>query len=178
MRMMHRISEAELPLCLAFNRISHRWLVNRLFAAVSRLGNGVFWYVLMGVLPLLYGMPGARASLHMALVGLLCLPLYKGLKQVTLRDRPYTRDTAILQNVPPLDRFSFPSGHTMHAVAFTLVLMAYLPAWGWAVAPFTLLVALSRLVLGLHYPSDVLVGAGIGAAVALGSLALAGTGMA
>lgn len=174
MRMMQRMSDAELPLCLAFNRISRRWLVHRLFAAVSRLGNGVFWYVLMAVLPVLYGPLGVRASLHMALVGLLCLPLYKWLKQATLRDRPYTRDAAILQNVPPLDRFSFPSGHTMHAVAFTLILAAYLPVWGWTVAPFTLLVALSRLVLGLHYPSDVLAGAGIGAGVALVSLALAG----
>lgn len=71
----------------------------------------------------------------------------------------------------PLDRFSFPSGHTLHAVVFSLVATAYYPALGWLVWPFTALVALSRLVLGLHYVSDVLVGALLGASIALAGLA-------
>jgi len=51
------------------------------------------------------------------------------------------------------NRYSFPSGHTLHAIA-------------WMVMPFTFLVALSRVVLGLHYPSDVLAGALIGFSLA------------
>lgn len=172
MRMMQRMTEAELPLCLAFNRANHQWLTHRTFAAVSRLGNGVFWYVLMLALPVIHGLWALQVSLHMALVGLLCLPIYKLLKRTTVRDRPYTQNRDILQNVPALDRFSFPSGHTMHAVAFTIILVAYLPAWAWLVIPFTVMIALSRLVLGLHYPSDVLAGAGIGAGVAFASLML------
>ena len=65
-----------------------------------------------------------------------------------------------------LDLYSFPSGHTMHAVGFTAVLLAYYPTIGILIAPFALLVASSRLVLGLHYPSDVIVGALIGGSVA------------
>jgi undecaprenyl-diphosphatase len=62
----------------------------------------------------------------------------------------------------PLDRFSFPSGHTLHAVVFTTVLGFYFPSLMLAVLPFTFLVAVSRVILGLHYPSDVIVGAVIG----------------
>lgn len=51
-------------------------------------------------------------------------------------------------------------------MAFTLVLASYLPLLAWLVLPFTLLVALSRPILGLHYPSDVLAGAIIGASIA------------
>ena len=58
--------------------------------------------------------------------------------------------------VPSLDEFSFPSGHTLHSVACSVVLTAYYPMLGWVASPFTLLVASSRIVLGLHYPSDVL----------------------
>jgi undecaprenyl-diphosphatase len=74
--------------------------------------------------------------------------------------------------VAPLDKFSFPSGHTLHAVAFTTLAWHYHPLLGMALMPFTCVVALSRIVLGLHYPSDVLAGALIGFGGSLTSLAL------
>jgi undecaprenyl-diphosphatase len=72
--------------------------------------------------------------------------------------------------VAPLDEFSFPSGHTLHAVAFSLVAMAHYPVLAWALVPFTASVAVSRVVLGLHYPSDVLAATAIGSALAALSL--------
>jgi undecaprenyl-diphosphatase len=69
--------------------------------------------------------------------------------------------------------YSFPSGHTLHAVAFTLVALAYWPWLAPLLVPFTLLTAASRVALGLHYPSDVLAGASLGAGIAAASLAIA-----
>ena len=66
-----------------------------------------------------------------------------------------------------LDEFSFPSGHTLHSVAFSVILTAYYPRFAIFVWPFTALLAISRVVLGLHYPSDVVVGALIGGVTAV-----------
>ena len=55
--------------------------------------------------------------------------------------------------VAPLDRFSFPSGHTLYAVCFTILAVSMVPALAWVLWPFTIMVALSRLVLGLHFIS-------------------------
>ncbi|MCA1979863.1 MAG: phosphatase PAP2 family protein [Thiobacillus sp.] len=141
-----------------------------LFRTASRLGDGVFWYVLMGAL-LVWAGPGAPfAVAHMAAAGAIGTLAYKWLKGATERPRPYQACPAICCLTAPLDRFSFPSGHTLHAVVFSVVVTAYYPALGWLVWPFTLLVALSRLVLGLHYPSDVAVGALLGAAIAVVTL--------
>jgi undecaprenyl-diphosphatase len=76
----------------------------------------------------------------------------------------------VIAHVPPLDEFSFPSGHTLQAVGFTVVALAWYPLLAPLLLSFTALVATSRVVLGLHYPSDVLAAIGIGSA--LGSLAL------
>ena len=69
-------------------------------------------------------------------------------------------------HVKPLDEFSFPSGHTFHALSFTIIACSYIPELCWVLIPFAILVALSRIILGLHYPSDVLAGAILGTLMA------------
>lgn len=165
-----RIALHDAGWCLRANRVCARRGSLRYFAAVSRLGDGVFWYALMAALVLVDGWSGLRASLHLALTGLVALTLYKLLKHWTKRPRPFASDVRIRAWVAPLDEFSFPSGHTLHAVAFSLVAMAHYPLLAIALVPFTASVALSRVVLGLHYPSDVLAATAIGVALASASL--------
>lgn len=163
---LHRMHAFDASLCVLLNRTSrHRW-VRLAFQLVSRLGDGVFWYTVMLGIVLADPVNGWFPALHMALAGLFGTLIYKWLKGKTLRPRPYEVHQAILVAGAPLDQFSFPSGHTLHAVVFCSVGLVYFPILVWLLLPFTLLVALSRLVLGLHYPSDVLAGAAIGALIA------------
>ena len=106
------------------------------------------------------------AVMHMIVAGLISTLLYKWLKRKTSRPRPYQIHCDIVCSATPLDQFSFPSGHTLHAVAFSMVAIAYYPALIVLLLPFCLLVAASRVILGLHYPSDVLAGALVGMLIA------------
>lgn len=160
----------DLAICRVIYRCGYRPLGLSSFRLISRLGDGVFWYLIMAALPVVYGQQGLMACLHMGLTGLACTIIYKSLKRRTVRGRPFTRHSDIQCRMPPLDYFSFPSGHTLHACAFTVLLFEWAPLWGWLVLPFTLLVALSRMILGLHYPSDVIAGALIGTGLAVTSL--------
>lgn len=169
---LRRVTEWEMPVCLLLNRASHHRGIRRFFGLVSRMGNGVVWYSLAAGLLLLAPKAHLRALLQMALTGACCLSIYKLLKLRTTRLRPFEVNEEISLSVAPLDRYSFPSGHTMHAVCFTVVIASHYPHLAWVLAPFTTLVMLSRLVLGLHYPTDVLAGAGIGTAAALLALQL------
>jgi len=99
-------------------------------------------------------------------VGAVNLLLYLIIKRWIRRPRPYRSCPGIRACGRSLDEYSFPSGHTMHSVAFSLILSTYYPALGYIVWPFTALVGVSRVVLGLHYPSDVVVGALVGGIMA------------
>src|SRR5690606_17209766 len=134
---------------------------------------GIAWYLLMAGMVLADGVDGLRASAHMAATGAVALLLYKALKHWTRRPRPFAADVRIRAWIAPLDEFSFPSGHTLHAVSFTIVALAHYPALAWLLLPFTSLIALSRVVLGLHWPSDVLAATAIGGLLGGGTLWLA-----
>jgi undecaprenyl-diphosphatase len=172
--LFQRLDQFELDVCLMLNRTCHQQTLRRFFAIISRLGNGVFWYTLMLLLPLVAGPSAAWISLHMGLVGLAGLMVYKLLKKRLVRERPFFTHPDILLGTAPLDKFSFPSGHTLHAVGFTLVACSHYPSLAVILVPFTILIAMSRIVLGLHYPSDVLAGAALGAGIATLSFALLG----
>ena len=135
---------------------------------ISKLGDGLFWYVLIAGLALLCGTNGRDVAAQMSLTALLNLPLYFWLKHSIGRPRPFVACPDIRACVRALDKFSFPSGHTLHAVAFAVVFSWHFPLVGAALVPLVLLIALSRVALGLHYPSDVAAGALIGASVGLG----------
>jgi undecaprenyl-diphosphatase len=170
------LSRWERPACVRANRANRSPLAGTVFAVASRLGDGACWYLLMVLLPMVYGLgaQGLGLSLAMAACGLAGTGIYKLIKGSTRRPRPCADADGLVLTVPPLDVFSFPSGHTLHAVAFTTLVCWQHPVLLWVLAPFTGLVAASRVVLGLHYPSDVAAGAALGAVLALATIALAG----
>jgi undecaprenyl-diphosphatase len=170
--LFHRADRFEQRLCLFANSAAQRRAIRALFRTVSRLGDGVFWYLLMALMPLLRPDRGLLVPAQMLLTGGIGLALYKLLKKKLVRERPFIGLIGIECVMPPLDRYSFPSGHTLHAVLFTVLAVSQVPALAGLLVPFAILVAMSRVVLGLHYPSDVLVGALLGASLAVGSNAL------
>jgi undecaprenyl-diphosphatase len=161
-----RLQSLEVALCRRATRAQQRsgWL--RLFRAASRLGDGVAWYALALLLPLLYGLAALPTVARMTLVGVGATLAAQGLKRATARPRPFQVHAGIVAGARALDRYSFPSGHTLHAVAFSVVVIPDFPPLAWALLPFTLLVAASRVALGLHYPTDVAAGALVGALLA------------
>jgi undecaprenyl-diphosphatase len=171
---IRRFDAAELSLCLLLNRGCTSRPVREFFGVVSRLGDGVFWYTLILALPFLYGEAGRLPALQMAVTGLLGVGLYKALKHTLVRERPFIHCDRIWLGTAPLDRYSFPSGHTLHAVSFTTMCTSYFPEAGVVLVPFALLIAASRVILGLHYPTDVLAGAALGFGLASASLQVVG----
>lgn len=155
---------------LWLTRLQHQPEMQSLSRWISRSGDGPL-YVLLGLLiyftqPITY--------LDFIKVGLLAflieLPCFMLLKELIRRDRPFVRIPGCRSVIKPSDKFSMPSGHT--AAAFLMaglvgyfyteyIILVYL----WAMA-----IGTSRVILGVHYPSDILGGATLGTGAFLLSL--------
>ncbi|WP_308430109.1 phosphatase PAP2 family protein [Salinicola rhizosphaerae] len=159
--MSHRLASA-----------AHHLPTQRLFRCVSRLGDWPAWVGLSLLQPLFHGARGWLIAIVWGLTASVAAILYRLLKTRLCRERPYITFSTIRCSMPPVDRYSFPSGHTLHAVMFTLLTAAMTPVLLIIVFPLACLIAASRVILGLHYLSDVVVGALIGALLAWTSLAL------
>lgn len=161
-----KMLDLDLKGCVYLNHLSQSQRIALFFKTISRLGDGPFWYVMLLSVWTMQGLAYGLNILYLVVMGSIGTLIYKFLKNKTTRPRPYQVHQVIVLGERPLDHFSFPSGHTLHAVMVTITLGYIQPFLLILMLPFTILVALSRMVLGLHYPSDVIVGAIIGASVA------------
>jgi len=146
-----------------------RWIRYWMLAA-TRMGDGWLWYSMAGLL-LLFG--GAQRFAAVGAAGsaaLLGVGVFKLLKKISQRPRPCQIEPHCWSTVSPPDKFSFPSGHTMTAFAIALVLSYFyrgveIPLYFMAGS-----IAVSRVVLGMHFVSDVLAGAILGVGLGCASL--------
>lgn len=170
--LLDHFDDFERATCLRINALSRHSPVRAFFGGVSRLGDYPAW-VILGLACMAYPTVDAGRLLGQAtLTAIAGVLVYKLLKERLVRERPYIRYGEIVCGTAPLDRYSFPSGHTLHAVSFAILYGSVAPELLWILVPFAVLIAMSRVVLGLHYPSDVLAGAAIGALLALSSLGI------
>ena len=167
MLLIDYFDDLERDVCRKINGLSRAPVAREFFSAISKLGDYPA-YVILGLVCAADARTDAPILLLQAVItGAVGVAFYKLLKERLVRERPFIRHGDIVCGTAPLDRYSFPSGHTLHAVSFTILFGSALPELFWILVPFALLVGASRVILGLHYPSDVAVGAVLGAGLAL-----------
>jgi membrane-associated phospholipid phosphatase len=143
--------------------------LDRTLVAITRAANySRLWLLLAGVLVLFGGRGGRRAARR----GLIAIAIGAAVangpaKLFVRRRRPFSPSHPTLIRTPRST--SFPSGHTAAAFAFATAASAELPVMAPALLPLAGAVAYSRVHTGVHYPSDVVAGMGIG----IGSAVLA-----
>ncbi len=148
-----------------------RWLRYWMIAA-TKLGDGWVWYS-VGIALLLFGGEyrfiafAASAAAEAATIVLVRL-----LKKASKRKRPCQLEAHCWANVLPPDQFSFPSGHAMSAFAIAVPLCVFYPEMGAALIALSVSIAISRVILGMHFVSDVVVGSVLGAGLGYGSYLL------
>lgn len=137
----------------------------------TRMGDGHLWVVL-GMLFWFLHADGVRMLQVLLLAYALERTLYTLGKAAFSRPRPFAVLPDVDFLVPPPDEFSFPSGHTAAAFVMVTVAGTMMPVVLLVLLPLGLLIGTSRVYLGVHYPSDVLAGAVLGAGSGWAALAL------
>jgi undecaprenyl-diphosphatase len=144
----------------------HRWFAPRWIRLwmvyATRGGDGWLWYALGLLLVLLGGDTGRLAAAQSAVATASGVVLFLWMKRKAGRRRPCALEPHCWSTLLPPDQFSFPSGHTITAFAVCMTLIAHYPEAQAALLFCALSIAASRILLGMHFLSDVLAGAVIG----------------
>ena len=130
--------------------------------AATRAGDGWLWCVL-GLVVALYGGPQRLHALVAAILAAAAgAALFVSLKHAFRRERPCELEPHCWADLLPPDQFSFPSGHTITAFAVAISLGGFYPEMLAGLVFCAISIAASRIVLGMHFLSDVLAGATLG----------------
>ncbi|MDC9728806.1 MAG: phosphatase PAP2 family protein [Methyloprofundus sp.] len=169
MRLIYSIHEYDV---FIFTRLMNAGIYQYLASAaryISRTGDGHIYLLLMAFL---YVKEGWQSPFLQTLILALLIerPTYFILKNGFKRNRPQAALNDFHSLVTPSDQFSFPSGHTSAAFMVTIITGFFIPALLLPLLLWAALVGFSRVVLGVHFPTDTLAGLILGVSVAFYSL--------
>lgn len=141
---------------------------------LSKTGDG-YLYLVLGLLLWAFEPDYGQLFLYTALMAYgLELPIYVILKKLFKRPRPCDFLQNMTAHVTPSDKFSLPSGHTAAAWLMASIVAHFYPPFAIVAYVWATLIGLSRILLGVHYPSDVLAGMMLGVTIASLSLSILG----
>lgn len=162
----HGVYPYDLRMLLFFVRRRQRRLWIAGVRAVSRSGDGLMQVLLPSLLWLLDRDSGGRFFIATAIGFAIERPLYWVLKNGCQRRRPPEAIPSFSSVVTASDRFSFPSGHTCGAFLLAGLTSEFYPLLTLPLYLWSSAVGISRVALGVHFPTDILAGALIGSAIA------------
>jgi undecaprenyl-diphosphatase len=140
--------------------------LTRICRVISKTGDGQMYAAIMLFFAWHDGI-AARPFVALVLAFALERPLYFILKNGFKRNRPQQALPNFISSIRPSDQFSFPSGHSSAVFMVATILSRFFPPLVLLLYFWAALVAFSRVVLGVHFPTDTLVGASMGTAIAL-----------
>jgi undecaprenyl-diphosphatase len=139
--------------------------LDKLFIGASRAANrSVIWLAIGGLLAAAGGLRGRRAAERGLLAIAVTSAIVNGPMKLAFRR---TRPSSRMALIPVPRTTSFPSGHAASAFAFAFAVSREIPAAALLLLPLALTVSYSRVYVGVHYPSDVALGAAVGAGAGL-----------
>ena len=160
--LMVKIKQWDDNTCLLLNGLRDFPSIDTVLRFTTQSGNGLLYVVIALVVGLVA--PASFAGFMLAAVFAFAVGLvaHTQIKRWVRRLRPYELLPKIRADFKPLERFSFPSGHTTHAFLMVTLLAGFFPVLLLPALVWALLVGISRVYLGVHYLSDVLAGALLG----------------
>lgn len=148
-----------------------RW-VRLWMHSASRCGDGWLWFALVPLILYYGGHERLKALAAPAAAVLTGIAAFLLMKRLTGRERPRAIAPFSWSRMMPPDRFSFPSGHSITAFAVTVPISMFYPSAMLGLLFCAASVAASRIVLGLHFVSDVVVGSAMGAGIGYAAYSL------
>mgnify|MGYP000247414691 FL=1 len=161
----NKLQELDTQLFYQLNRISKHSIKNT-SKWVSKTGDG-YLYLVIALATIILSDEFSPDFFYTALAAFAVeLPIYLILKNVVKRNRPFEKLVAFKSHISPSDKFSMPSGHSAAAFLFATVVASYFPTFAVFAYLWASLIALSRVLLGVHFPGDTIIGAALGVACA------------